>query len=139
MALTCGDESRHAALFRDRVKVARTRYTSHRWFRAERAAERETAFARTRAGVARVAMESMTPGLGMNGHFQVLAADDRFSGMRIGLNRNPAELISYEIVVEIEDQSLDVAAELAEFASERGLESRFDGIGQVTMFEALPV
>jgi hypothetical protein len=85
-------------------------------------------------------MESMTPGLGMNGPFQVLAADDRFSDMRIGLNRNPAEqLVPYEIVVEIEDQSLDVAAELAEFASEGGLESRFDGIGQVTMFETLPV
>jgi hypothetical protein len=82
-------------------------------------------------------MENLTEGLGMNGHFQVLAADERFTGMRIGLYRNPGEELrfGYEIVAEIEDQNLDVAADLADFAAERGLGSRFDGIGQVTMFQ----
>jgi hypothetical protein len=82
-------------------------------------------------------MESPTQSLGMNGHFQVLAADERFAGLRIGLYRSPGEdlLLGYEIVADIEDQNLDVAADLAEFASERGLASRFDGVGQVTMFE----
>jgi hypothetical protein len=57
-------------------------------------------------------MENLTEGLGMNGHFQVLAADERFTGMRIGLYRNPGEELrfGYEIVAEIEDQNLDVAA-----------------------------
>jgi hypothetical protein len=70
------------------------------------------------------------------GHFQVLAADERFAGMRIGLNRNPGEdlLFAYEIVANIEDQNLDVAADLADFAVERGLGSRFGGVGQVAMF-----
>ena len=74
----------------------------------------------------------------MNGHFQVLAADERFSGMRIGLHRIPGEqlLSAYEITVDLEEESLDVALELAEFTSERGLESRFDNLGQVTIFEA---
>jgi hypothetical protein len=73
---------------------------------------------------------------GMHGHFQVLAADERFTGLRIALVRNDGvELPRYEIYVTVEDQDLDVAAELATFAAERGLASRFDGTGDVALFE----
>ena len=74
--------------------------------------------------------------LGMQGHFQVLVADDRFSGLRMALNRNSGmELPTYEILVSLEDQSLELAAELADFARERGLESRFEPTGEVSLFE----
>jgi hypothetical protein len=73
---------------------------------------------------------------GMHGHFQVLAADERFSGLRIALVRNEGmDVPAYEIYVTLEDQDLDVAAELATFAAERGLASRFDGTGDVALFE----
>jgi hypothetical protein len=74
--------------------------------------------------------------LGMQGHFQVLVADERFSGLRMALHRNSGtELPTYEIVIELEDQNLEVAAELADFARERGLESRFELTGEVSLFE----
>ena len=72
----------------------------------------------------------------MDAVFQVLVADERFSGLRLALHRNSGmELPTYEIVVALEDQSLEVAAELAEFARERGLESRFEPTGEVSLFE----
>ena len=46
---------------------------------------------------------------------------------------------TYEIVVDFDEQSLDIAAELAEFALERGLTSSFDSMGQVAIFEPAPV
>jgi hypothetical protein len=78
-------------------------------------------------------------GIGMHGHFQVLVADERFSGLRAALYRDAGADPAYEIVVNVEDQSLDVAAELAEFASERGLMSSFNGSGEVSLFEPTSV
>ena len=72
----------------------------------------------------------------MHGHFQVLAADERFSTLHVGLYRTAGADISYEIIVDVEEQSLDLVAELAEFAAERGLESRFNGSGEVALFES---
>jgi hypothetical protein len=71
----------------------------------------------------------------MHGHFQVLAADERFGSLGIGLYRNPGVDVSFEIIVGVDEESLDVVAELAEFASERGLESRFNDSGEVALYE----
>ena len=74
--------------------------------------------------------------LGMQGHFQVLVADERFAGLRMALHRNSGmELPMYEICIALEDQNLELAAELADFARERGLESRFEPTGDVSLFE----
>jgi hypothetical protein len=71
----------------------------------------------------------------MHGHFQVLGADDRFSSLPIGLYRNVGADLAYEIIVSIEDERLDLISELADWASERGLESRFNDAGEVALFE----
>ena len=81
-------------------------------------------------------VEAAIQSTGMHGHFQVLAADERFSDLQIGLYRNVDEQPSrYEIVVSLEERDLDTASQLGVFAAERGLRSRFEATGEVVLFE----